>query len=309
MTIRSSLGVTRSTDLVGAVARAAATARQALGEQTPRAALVVTAGAADARRVNEALRQACGEVPMVGGSVEAILSDGGVMDSGAAVVCFTGDALAPALVSAGPARCLVAAADRAGRLALAGAAHRRHYPRGLAVAFARPDVPDTPPEFMARWRELVGPKLRTIFTQVSGGTLYGSASNDPGCVAVLCLEGSYQTGLGAAQGFAVGDSIPDVATLVHGSVDAAMTAVKWLEGQPVRLALVVESAGRYRGLGAAGAAEWHDVRERIGADVDCLGWLTHAECAAGRGIVPDGSTGTMIVAALGDLVPAPPRAA
>ena len=303
MTIRSSVGVARGNDLIRAVAEAAAATRRTAEQDAPKAALVLTAGKADRGSVVEAMHEAWGPIPLVGAAVDAILTDQGAVEAGASVACFFGDALNPSFAAAGHVAGLAAAADRVGRLILSGNAYRRHYPRGLALVFARPDAQGLPTEFLARWREIVGPKLRTVFSQVSSGLLYTAGSEDPGCLVVLCLEGAYQTGLGVAQGFAVGDSIPDASTLAHGAADAAVTAVKRLEGQPVRAALVAESVFRHRGLAAASPDEWHEMRERIGAGVNCVGWLTRSECASGHGVVPNGLTGSMIVAALGDIVP------
>jgi hypothetical protein len=278
-------------------------ARRSLGDERPQAALVLTTAPADVRRVVEAVRGPLGEVPLVGGAVDGILSDRGFVDLGAAVACFVGDTLSPSFAGGGHATGLVAAADRTARLILSGAPHRRHYPRGLALIFASPNAQGQPTDFIAQWREIAGPKLRTVFSQISGGALYGPGSEDPGSVAVLCLEGSYQTGIGVAHGFGPGESVPDTATLAQGAADAAMTAVKRLEGQPVRAALIAESVLRYAEIGATGRDEWREVRETIGSEVTCLGWLTRSECASGRGVTPNGSTGSIIVAALGDPVP------
>ncbi len=92
---------------------------------------------------------------------------------------------------------------------------------------------------------------------------------------------------------------------MHGAADAAATAVKRLEGQPVRAALVAESAARHAGLGRAVRDEWLAMRERIGPEVPCVGWLTTAEGAYGRAATA-GDTGSLIVVALGEVPVAAP---
>jgi hypothetical protein len=244
----------------------------------------------------------------LGGSVPGILTDDGLVASGAAVVCFAGGAISPSFAGGGRAAGLVEAADRAGRLILAGASHRRHFPRGIAIAFARSNAGGASREFLARWREIAGPKLRTVLNAVPGEFLYGSGSEAPGVLAVLCLEGPFQSGLGVSQDMkdAPRGESTDPATLAHGAADAALTAIKKLEGQPARAALIVESLDRHVGLGAAGRDEWTAMRETIGRDVPCLGWLTTAVSAAGRGVVAPGPA-SLIVAAIGDAPPLPPQ--
>ena len=146
-----------------------------------------------------------------------------------------------------------------------------------------------------------------MLSAVPGEFLYSSGSEAPGILAVLCLEGSFQSGVGVTEGTqdaSRGEST-DPTTLAHGAADAALTAIKKLEGQPARAALIVENLERYIGLGAAGRDEWTAMRETIGRDVPCLGWLTTAVSAAGRGVVAPGPA-SVIVAAIGDAPPPPP---
>jgi uncharacterized protein YigA (DUF484 family) len=306
MTISGSIGLSRGDDLLQALQGAAEAAWRSGGDTLPRAALVLVAGAGNAELLAAAARKALPRVPLAGGLVAGILSDGGVTTSGAAVCCFYGD-LNPSVALGGRAPGLSAATERAGRLMLAGAPDRRHYPRGMALAFARPVATSFTEEFLVRWRHLAGPKLRTVFSATSGDPLSGPGSESPGELAVLSIEGAYQSGIGVAPGFVPGETVPDAATLVHGSADAATTAVKRLEGQTVRIALVAESAVRHAALGPAAREEWMAMRDQIGLDVPCLGWLTRAECGYGRGVTASGETGSVVVAALGDPAPAPDR--
>ncbi len=101
----------------------------------------------------------------------------------------------------------------------------------------------------------------------------------------------------------------DPAILAHSAADAALTAVKKLEGQLARVALIVENLERHVGLGAAARDEWAAMRETIGRDVPCIGWLTTGESAAGRGVVAPGPAGSIIVTIVGDAPPPPPSAA
>ena len=67
--------------------------------------------------------------------------------------------------------------------------------------------------------------------------------------SVGCLEAPYLMGLGVAE--AGGAPAPDAGALIHGSVDATRTALKWLEGHPARLVLALESGARFRALESA----------------------------------------------------------
>lgn len=295
--IGSSLGVAQSDDPVRAIQEAATVARRSAGESITRAALVLTAGPDGAAASGTRIRDTFGEIPTVGASVEAILSDAGIVTSGAAVMCFHGDSLVPSVGCGGRAAGLSAATERAGRLILSGARDRRHYPRGLAFAFARPVV--APGDFSLRWRLLVGPKLLTVFGVSAGPALHAPGSEDPGDLVVLCIEGPYQRGLGVDGGLVPGEPPPAAATLVHGAADAAMTAVKRLEGQTPRAALVAESASRHARLGDRAKDEWMAMRDRIGPDVPCLGWLSGVTCGYGRDATAASEAGALVVAVMG----------
>jgi hypothetical protein len=304
MTLTASLGLARDAEPGLAIEVAAAAAREAAGHQLPRAALVLTAGGGYAAAPG-ALSEAVGGMPLVGGSVPAILTDAGILRSGAAVLYFLGGALAPGVASGGRAAGLSPATERVGRLILSGARDRRHYPRGFALAFARPTAGSFSTEFLPRWRQLAGPKMRTVVSATTSNALYISGAEDPGDLAVLALEGAYPSGVGITSGLQAGGGMPLPPTLVHGAGDAAATAVKQLDGQAPRVALIAESERRHLSLGEAAQDEWLVMRERIGLDVPCLGWLTSAEAGCARGIAAAGDAGSVIIAALGD----PPAAA
>jgi hypothetical protein len=303
MTIRSSIGVACGEDLPGAL-REAARAARASHEGEPQAALVLTTVALAPALVAGIMAEVCGPVPMAGGPVAGILTDERVIETGAAVMCFSGDRLAPTIGCGTNGRSLHGSTERAGRLILAGSATRRRYPRGFALAFVRAEDELLTTEFLAPWRSVMGPKLRTMCSAVTSDVLYSSSARDIGGLSVLCLEGQYQSGVGLAPGCDGGcEQQPD--TLVHGAVDAAVTALKRLEGQPARGLLVVESAARHRALGSRARQEWQAMREQMPAQVPCLGWLTRAECASGHGVVPSTETGSVVVAAIGDMLESP----
>lgn len=81
-------------------------------------------------------------------------------------------------------------------------------------------------------------------------------------------------------------------------MDAALTAVKRLEGDAARLVLVVESAVRHRALGSAAAEEWEAIRASVGARTPCVGWLCERVAAYGRGVRPLDASGSLVVVAL-----------
>jgi FIST N domain len=300
MTVSSSVGAVRGDDLLCAATEAATAARRSLADVAPQAALVLTAGGQASDAMVPALRDALGSIPMAGGAVAGILTHEGVIDAGAAVMCFAGERLSPSTGCGAAAADLQAATERAGRLILSGSASRRRYPRGVALAFTREGTGSLTAEFLAPWRTVMGPKLRNVCSAV--GSIYSSGMTAPGHLAVLCLEGHYQSGFGLANGYVPGEVPVDLEALVHGAADAASIAVKRLDGQPVRAVLVAQSAARHAALGRLAREEWAAVREQVGAHVPMLGWLTAAECGCGHGTMPTGERGSLIVVALGDAV-------
>jgi hypothetical protein len=298
MTVSSSVGAARGGDLLRAAIQAATAARQSLAEVAPQAALVLSAGGPAPDALMPTLKEILGSIPMAGGTVKGILSHEGVIDSGAAIMCFAGERLSPSTGCGAAAADLQAATERAGRLILSGSASRRRYPRGVALAFTPEGTGSLTAGFLAPWRTVMGPKLRNICSAV--GSIYASGANGPGHLAVLCLEGHYQSGFGLANGYVPGEVPLDAEALVHGAADAASIAVKRLDGQPVRGVLVAQSAARHAALGPLARAEWMAVREQVGSHVPMVGWLTAAECGCGHGTMPTGETGSLIVVALGD---------
>ncbi len=296
MMIRGWLGVAEGSDPLRAIEEAAAAARRAAGDQLPKAALILVTGGTGVPGLGEVARASAGGAPVAGASVTGILTDSGLLTAGAAVMCFYGDALSPSVVCAGRPMGLSAATERVGRLVLAGASERRHFPRGVALAFAPPVTESLTDAFLVRWRHLAGPKLRTVIS-AAGRPLCGQGAAEPGNLAVLCLEGAYKSGVGVAGAAGPGES--DATTLLLGAAEAAAIAVKRLEGQPVRAALVAESAARYAALGGTARDEWLAIRDRVGHEVPCVGWLTTAESASGRGAT-GGDTGAVIVVALAE---------
>ena len=155
--------------------------------------------------------------------------------------------------------------------------------------------------FLSPWRELMGPKMRTICGVMTTSELFGASSAVP-LGSVGCLEAPYLMGLGLADG---GGETADPESLIHGSVEAMRTALKWLEARPSRVVVVLESTARFRKLGAAAAREWAAIREEIRAHdghggAPCVGWLCDDVAAYGRGVHPIDMPGAMTVMALGD---------
>src|SRR5207244_10897224 len=127
------------------------------------------------------------------------------------------------------------------RLRLAGWPFRMRYPRGLGLAFCRPGVGAPAESFLASWRLLMGPKMRTVCSGLSTPAVYGASQGEP-IVSAACLEAPYSTGLGYAEGFEAG-SMPDRHALIQGTVEATRAAVKRLDRDARRLVLVAQSGG------------------------------------------------------------------
>lgn len=298
MSITSSVGVSRNHDPAAALEEALRSARAALGRDLPRAAIIITTHPVSLEGARQRVAEALGAMPWAGGVVPGILTDNGAITAGAAVMCFSGEVFVPSVVSSGVDDDLGAATDRVGRLILAGAVYRRHYPRGVAVAFAR-SGPSVPGEFPTRWRTLAGPRLRTILSVLPGPAYYGPGAEESGILTTLCLEGAYQTGVGVAPG--QDGTAATAPLLVQCAVEAALSASKRLEGRPARAAMIIESVERFQRLGGASRDEWSAIREKIGAGVPCLGWLAESAHAFGRGVVAGGSDQSVVVLAIGDV--------
>ena len=276
-----------------AIARAATVAAARLHGATPDLALVVTAS--HAGDVTDEVRSILGRIQLAGGASASLLTDDGPMKSGALVVCVSNADGAASGVAATTGRDVAEAGQAAARLMLSGWPFRARYPRGLGIAFARPDAGDTALRFLDSWRDFMGPKMRTVCSVLGSSVLYGTGKPEPR-VSVACLEASYATGLGWSD--ATGD--PSAHALVHGAADATLTAVKRLDGRPARLVLVVESASRLDRLGSAARDEWAAIRSRLDETTPCAGWLVDDVAAYGRGVQPTAARGALVIVAIGD---------
>jgi hypothetical protein len=154
-----------------------------------------------------------------------------------------------------------------------------------------------PAGFLNPWRDLMGPKMRTLCGTMMSAEVFGASSASP-LASVGCLEAPYLMGLGLAEG---GE---DLESLIHGAAEATRTALKWLEGRSPRLVLALENAARFRSLGTAAEREWAAIREQVaqhdGQGGPCVGWLCDEVAGYGRGVHPVDVPGALAVAALGD---------
>jgi hypothetical protein len=288
------IGLGYSSGGCDAVTRAAALAASRLHGATPHLALVVTASPAGDATAEA--RSALGRIQLAGGASASLLTDDGPMKSGALVVCVANADGAASGVAATTGRDLADAGQAAARLMLSGWPFRARYPRGLGIAFARPDAGDSALRFLDSWRDFMGPKMRTVCGVLGSPMLYGGNGKAEPRVSVACLEASYATGLGWSD--ATGE--PSADALVHGAGDATMTAVKRLEGRPARLVLVVETAARHERLGASARDEWAAIRAQLDESTPCAGWLVEDVAAYGRGVQPVAAPGALVVVAVGD---------
>jgi hypothetical protein len=290
------VGVERGLDLtMDAVLAAAAAARADLDGATPHLAVVVTTAAPGAE-LARAIRGVLGPVGVTGGVTAGLLTEQGLVTDGALVLCVSNTEGATSGVAATTGRRLADAAQAAARLVLAGWPFRGRYPRGIALGFTG-HASGAPAGFLTPWRELMGPKMRTVCGTMMG-EVFG-ASSTPALASVGCLEAAYLMGLGLAEGGS------DADVMIHGSVDATRTALKWLEGKPARVVLALESAARYHALGNAAEREWAAVRDQVRehdgtTSGHCVGWLCEEVAAYGRGVHPVDVPGALVVAALGD---------
>lgn len=370
------LGLSRAADLAESTREAARRAREGLRGGPPAAALVVSTGE-PFPAAGSVVREVLGPVPITGGACAALLSDDGMISHGAAVLCFRSEEWVIQSACAGPtASAPLPAVDRVARLLLSGRPNRRRYPRGLALAFGDGRIAEKASTLSTRWREVMGPKLRTVGSLVFNSRgLYCGAVREPGPLSVLCLEGSGHLGIGVGLGwsplsvtctptrtegtlvheldgraaaevyaevlpastqdparFPLGILLPEDQWLIRGVLgiegsalrlggelpaghelrlmaaspnglqeaarDAAVTALKRLEGQMPSALMVVEDAARWAVQGEGIRREWEAAREQVPPETPCLGWLTASE------LVPGGSGqftlqhGSIIVVAL-----------
>jgi hypothetical protein len=291
------VGFASHPDTLWASVRATAMARTGLHGATPDMVLLVTAGVPSQDAV-PMIRNVLGPVGVAGGAASAIMTHNGAVGTGALVVCLAnGEGAASGVAAAGGVD-LADAAQGAARLILSGWPFRMRYPRGLGFTFAKPGFGAPAETFLPAWRLLMGPKMRTVCSVLSSSAVYGTSTVEP-IVSAACLEAPYSTGLGWTDGFEAG-SMPDREALIHGSVDATVTAVKRLEGDAARLVLVIEASERHRALGSAAADEWEAIRSHVPERTPCVGWLCERVAAYGRGVRPADAHGSLVVVALGD---------
>lgn len=195
-------GLSQSQDLADAVREAAREARERLTGGNPHAALIVTAG--QTLPVAGAIaREVLGPIPLAGGGSAGLLTDTGVVNQGVTIVCFRSEEWAMQSASAGGSAVAPdPALDRVARLILSGRPNRRRYPRGLAVAFGDCRLTEGVGRLSARWREFMGPKLKSVGSlSADAQGIYCNGIEDPGPVSVLCLEGPEPVGVGVGLGW------------------------------------------------------------------------------------------------------------
>jgi len=296
--LRVGVGFSSHADTIWAVVRATAMARTGLHGAPPEMVLLVTAGVPTQDAV-PMIRGALGPVGIAGGSTAAILTHNGAVGSGALVICLSNGEGAVSGVAAAPGPSLAEASQGIARLILAGWPFRMRYPRGIGLAFVRPGLGAPAEQFLAPWRVLMGPKMRTVCSVFSSPVVYGASSSEP-IASAACLEANYSTGLGYADGFPEDESLPDRDRLIEGASNAAAAALSRLEGDAARLVLVIESSARHRALGSATTKEWAAIRGEVDPRTPCVGWLCEEVSAYGRGVRPVDAHGSLVVVALGD---------
>jgi hypothetical protein len=292
-TLKIGVGFSRDTDPTRAILEAGETARSGLHGATAHLALVVTAGAPATDAVS-AVKSILGPVGVAGGATTRLMTEAGFTDRGVAVIAIATEGDATNGVAAVGGADAAEAGRGAARIIMAGWPFRLRYPRGLGIAFAGVG---TPREFLDSWRQFMGPKMRTVCGLMPGGALYGSGARPAASVA--CLEASYGTGLGFAEGFAPDVPVePDV--LIQGASEATATALKRLNDRSARLVVVLESATRQAQLGAQAHEEWERIQATAGDRLPCIGWVCDRVDGYGRGIQPADQDGALVVAAVGD---------
>jgi len=298
--LRIGVGVQEGSDALEAALAATASARADLDGAAAHLAIVVTT-ASPGGDLARAIRGVVGPVGITGGVTSGLLTEHGLIVEGALVILVRNGEGAVSGVAATSGRKLSDAAQAAARLVLAGWPFRGRYPRGISLAFTAHGSGAAAGGFLTPWRELMGPKMRTVCGVMSSPIVFG-ASSTPAVTSVGCLEGAYPMGLGLAEAM---QPEHDADVAIHGSVEAARSALKWLEERPARLVLALESSARYRALGASAEREWTAIREQVRqhdgrTGAPCVGWLCDEVAAYGRGVHPVDVPGALVVAALGD---------
>jgi len=230
------IGLSQAGDLFEATREAARQAREALRGGPPQGAIVVSAGD-PLSGAGSIAREVLGVIPVVGGGTAGLLTDAGMVSRGVAVACFRSEEWVVQSACAGStAFAPAAAADRVARLILSGRPNRRRYPRGLALAFGDGRAAHGAAPFSNRWREIMGPKLKSVGSLIPDTqALYCGAVRDAGPVSVLCLEGPGPVGIGVGLGWAP-LTVTWVATRTEGSLvhelDGRPAAEVYAEGLP-----------------------------------------------------------------------------
>ena len=297
------VGVASHPDVLWAAVRATAMARAGLSQATPDLVVVVTAGVA-VGDVTRTIRSVLGAVGIAGGATAALLTDEGPVSAGALVVCLANADGAASGTATASGRTLAEASQTTARLVLAGWPFRLRYPRGLGLAFAPSGVGRPAEDFLGVWRTFMGPKMRTACSVLSSPVLYGAPGMAP-LASVGCVEASYATGLGYADGAAGESASSRAGALVHAAGEATLTALKRLQGHPPRLVLVIESTARHAALGHAAADEWAVIRGEVGERTPCVGWLCDGIAAYGRGVRPVDADDSLVVIAIGESLRSP----
>jgi hypothetical protein len=295
--LKATVGFRAHQDGRRAAIEAAEMVRAGLDGATAQLALVVTTGA-DADDPSGAVREVLGPIGVAGGRTSGLLLDSGFTTEGVVVIGIAaeGDAATGAACLGAPD--LGEAGRGTARLIMSGWPFRLRYPRGLGIAFVSAGSPIL---FLENWRQFMGPKMRTLCGAMPGGVVHGSAK--PGRVAsVACIEASYATGLGYAEGFTP-DHVPDAVTLIQGATEATTTALKRLDERSARLVLVLDSVARRAALGEKADAEWSAILSEVGDRAPCVGWLCERVGGYGRGIQPTDQPGALMIAAIGDPLP------
>jgi hypothetical protein len=242
-----------------------------------------------------ALRSVLGLVGVAGGATTGIFTGAGLSRSGALVVAFATQANAASGTASVAADDVAEAGRGAARIVMAGWPSQQWYPRGFGLGFTSSG---SPLRFLEAWRQMMGPKMRTVCSVMPERVVGGALPPTDGA-SVACLKASYATGFGDAEGFAPG-AAPDPRTLVYGAQQATTMALKGLDEGATRLVLMVESAARYEALGAEAPDEWAGVASEVGDRAPCVGWLCDRVAAYGRGVAPIDTHGSLIIAAVGD---------
>src|SRR5256885_8227706 len=192
-TLQVGVGFATHEDAIWAAVRATAMARAGLQGAAAEMVLLVTAGV-PSQDTLPMIRSVLGPVGVAGGATAAILTHNGAVGNGALVVCLANGDGAVSGVAASSGRDLADAAQGAARLILAGWPFRMRYPRGLGLAFCRPGVGAPAESFLASWRLLMGPKMRTVCSVLSRSEEHTSELQSPcNLVCRLLLEKKKKT--------------------------------------------------------------------------------------------------------------------